>query len=127
MAKILVLDDDPDYAALLRVAYEAAGFDVVHLSEPPEKFIDVVAAEQPDLIHADVNMPGIDGLDAMKMIATDERTQHVPFFFVSTVGQREFVQTGLSLGALEYFIKSKTTPKELADWAKSILEEESSS
>ena len=79
------------------------------------------------MIHADVNMPGIDGFDAMKMIATDERTQHVPFFFVSTVGQREFVQTGLSLGALEYFIKSKTTPKELADWAKSILEEEGSS
>lgn len=127
MAKILILDDDPEYAARMRPAYEAEGFEVVHLPEPPDDLVDVVAQEQPDLIHCDVNMPGIDGFDAMKLLAVDPRTQHVRFYFVSTIGPREFVRTGLSLGALEYFIKSQTTPKELADWAKSILEEESSS
>lgn len=124
MAKILILDDDPEYADLLRLAYEAEGFHVVHLPEPPDEFIDVVAEEQPDLIHSDVNMPGIDGFDAMKMIVGDARTQHVRFFFVSTIGQREFVRTGLGLGALKYFVKSQTSPKELAQWAKSMLEPE---
>jgi|GEM_PF-5212462 len=122
MGKILILDDDPEYADLLRLAYEAEGFHVVHLPEPPDEFIDIVAEEQPDFIHSDVNMPGIDGFDAMKMIVGDPRTQHVRFYFVSTIGQREFVRTGLSLGALQYFVKSQTSPKELAQWVKSVVE-----
>ena len=121
MAKILILDDDPAYADLLRLAYEAEGFHVVHLPEPPDELIDIVAEEQPDFIHSDINMPGIDGFDAMKMIVGDPRTQHVRFYFVSTIGQREFVRTGLSLGALQYFVKSQTSPKELAQWVSSVV------
>jgi CheY-like chemotaxis protein len=122
MPKILLFDDDPEFAALMRPAYEAVGFDVVHLPAPPDDMVEFVVREQPDLIHCDVNMPNIDGFDAMKLLVADPRTQHVPFFFVSALSQSEFVKSGLALGALRYFVKSDISMPELAQWAKSQLD-----
>lgn len=117
MPKILILEDDPSFATHMRQAYEEAGFDIVNLPGVPDDVIERAARMRPDCIHLDVNMPGTDGFEAAELLKHDERTAHIPFFFVSTMGGIGYKEHGLSLGASAYFVKSEATPNEIAKWA----------
>jgi len=77
---------------------------VVKMYEFLEKF-------KPDLILLDVNMPDIDGYEAIKSLKTDERYAEIPVIFLTGNSDRESVVKGLSLGAADYVIKPFTTTK----------------
>jgi len=75
----------------------------------------------PDIIFLDIRLPKLDGLAVLEALRADERTKQVPVVILSNYSERELVERGLRLGALEYLIKSQTTPAKLATGVESWL------
>ncbi|MCL2801826.1 MAG: response regulator [Treponema sp.] len=108
--KRIIYVDDVNYSLMtvktrLQEHYEIFPADsVLKMYEYLEKF-------KPDLILLDVNMPDIDGYEAIKSLKSDERYIEIPVIFLTGNSDRESVVKGLSLGAVDYVIKPFTTTK----------------
>ena len=75
--RILVVDDSPTMAKLLEVGLVAAGFDV-RVAHDGSSALALALAECPDMVLADVTMPGIDGVELTRRLREDPRTASVP-------------------------------------------------
>ena len=110
LRKKIIYVDDINYSLItlktrLQEYYEIFPADsVLKMYEILEKF-------KPDLILLDVNMPDIDGYEAIKGLKSDERYVNIPVIFLTGNSDRESVVKGLSLGAVDYVIKPFTTIK----------------
>jgi CheY-like chemotaxis protein len=79
----------------------------------------------PDLIFLDIRLPRMDGMTFLERLRQAERTRNIPVVIVSNYSEQELVDRGLQLGALEYLVKSQTTPGRLAagvrEWSRPYL------
>lgn len=101
---VMVVDDDPDILELARLVLEGGGFRVVEAPSGTEA-LRLLGNEHPDLILLDINMPGMDGWQVLRVIKVDERTRSIPVALFSIKSQiRDRVQ-GLQGGACDYIAK----------------------
>ena len=101
---VMVVDDDPDILELARLVLEGGGYRVVGVSSGTDA-LRVVGYEHPDLILLDINMPGMDGWQVLRVLKVDERTSAIPVALFSIKSQlRDRVQ-GLQGGACDYIAK----------------------
>jgi DNA-binding response OmpR family regulator len=101
---ILVAEDERDIRDLIVFTLQLAGFNVVEVpngEEAVKKALEI----KPDLILMDVRMPKMTGFEACKALKQQEKTQDIPVIFLSAKGQENEINTGLDLGAEEYFLK----------------------
>jgi DNA-binding response OmpR family regulator len=66
-------------------------------------------------------LPGIDGFEVLEKAKEDPNTAKIPVIILSNLGQREEVERGLKLGAIDYLIKAHFTPGEIVEKIKNIL------
>ena len=64
----------------------------------------------PDLILLDVNMPEMDGYEAIKKLKANEKTSDIPVIFLTALRNEEMELKGLSLGAIDYITKPFSAP-----------------
>lgn len=91
MARILVVDDDATNLALAFAVLELAGHDVLSASSGMEA-LATAQAKAPDLILMDVQMPGIDGLTALRRLRAESSTATVKVVALTAlaiIGDRE--------------------------------------
>ena len=69
------------------------------------KMFDLLKHVKPDLILLDVEMPGMNGYEAAKILKNDEAYREIPLIFLSGRTEAEFITEGLKLGALEFIQK----------------------
>jgi DNA-binding response OmpR family regulator len=102
MAKrILLIDDDALLRRSLAFNLEQAGYQT-HTAASAEDGINIAISQRPDLILLDINLPGMDGLDALKKLRSE---QHIPVILL-TARRRELDEVlGLELGADDYVTK----------------------
>src|SRR6185436_12031637 len=62
-------------------------------------------AYQPDVILMDINLPGINGIEAMKMLRADPSTAHIPILALSANAVPRDIQRGLEAGFFDYLTK----------------------
>jgi len=67
--------------------------------------IKMARASVPDLILMDINLPGISGLDAMKILAKDSATAHIPVIALSANAVPHDIEKGLQAGFFRYLTK----------------------
>ena len=79
---ILVIDDDPKNLKLVKDLLEVAGYEVI-LSEDAETGIATAKEQLPDLILMDFQLPGLDGVQASKILKKDEATKNIPVVFIT--------------------------------------------
>jgi CheY-like chemotaxis protein/anti-sigma regulatory factor (Ser/Thr protein kinase) len=100
-AVVLVIDDDPLVADLLRRTLVKDGYRVEY-AENGEKGLQLARQLRPDAITLDVMMPGLDGWQVMTHLKSDPELADIPVILLSIVNDRK---TGFALGATEYLTK----------------------
>lgn len=100
--EVLLVDDDSEFAELVKEYLEAKG-DKVHVVNAPGYAVDVVEREPIDVCILDINMPGMDGFELAALLK--EKFQELPFVFLSGQGGKEERLKGLYLGADDYMVK----------------------
>jgi CheY-like chemotaxis protein len=67
--------------------------------------IDIARSSLPDVILMDINLPGISGIDAMKILAVDQTTAHIPVVALSANAMPRDIEKGLEAGFFRYLTK----------------------
>jgi len=104
MANILIVDDSPTEVHVFKTMLEKNGH-TVHVSETGEAGIEKAKAILPDLVLMDIVMPGINGFQATRQLATIEETSHIPVIIVTTKDQETDKVWGIRQGAKDYIVK----------------------
>lgn len=102
MARILVVDDEPDILLLHRLNLESAGHEVL-LAADGIKALDRIDADRPDAVVLDVMMPALDGwgvLDALRA-----RPDAPPVLVVSAKSAQDDIDRAIASGAAAYLAK----------------------
>ncbi len=116
---ILVAEDERDIRELIVFTLQISGFNVVQVPNGAEA-VKKAAEINPDLILMDVRMPKMTGYEACKALKSQDDTRNIPVVFLSAKGQETEINTGLELGAEEYFLKP-FAPDELTKRVNKIL------
>ncbi len=104
MAKIIVIEDDPDLRRLMVDELEDAGHNLFEAGNGLEG-LATLKAEAPDVIISDIGMPKMDGYQLRKNLQSCPRFSATPFLFVSALAFQQAIDKGLSVGADHYLTK----------------------
>jgi len=102
--KILIVEDDPDTAEMLRAYFETQGYQILTAAWGSEA-IEVCRDTVPDLIIEDIRLPDIDGYQVVHELRKNTRTSNVPIIFLTERQARDDKIAGLRLGAVAYLAK----------------------
>lgn len=108
--RVVVVEDEPEFASLLRLWIERHGWEAVVAADSPEA-LAIFQAQEPDIVLLDVGLPGMDGWQVLERIRA---TSHVPILLVTARGTEAEKIRGLSLGADDYITKPLSFPELMA-------------
>ena len=117
--RILVVEDEPDIAALIAYQLTREGFRVETTATGSEA-LESVNREIPDLVVLDRMLPGLSGDEILKVLKTESATQSMPVLILTAKREQDERIEGLELGADDYLTKP-FSPRELVLRVKAIL------
>ncbi|MFH1714227.1 MAG: response regulator [Candidatus Nealsonbacteria bacterium] len=120
MSKILIIEDDKFLRELISQKLLKEGYEIDSAVDG-EEGIKKIKETKPDLVLLDLILPGIDGFEVLTQMKTDSSISPTPVIILSNLGQKEDVERGLKLGAVDYLIKAHFTPGEIVEKIKEIL------
>ena len=117
---ILVIEDDPAYRDNMELILRMEGYRIMTAADGASALI-MARDDPPNLILCDIMMPGMDGRALFEHLKQDQQTADIPFIFVTALGGRENIRSGMAAGADDYLTKPFTA-EELIDAVKGRLE-----
>ncbi len=124
IAKILVVDDDPDFVEIMRTVLEKADYEIISASSGAEALTQI-KAEKPDLMLLDVMMATVtDGLDLSEQLRNDPVLAHLPIIVVSSVADTPHAGLVSMDEAIhmEAWISKPIAPQRLLELVRKALE-----
>jgi two-component system alkaline phosphatase synthesis response regulator PhoP len=123
--RILVVDDEPDFCAIVQGQLEKEGF-AVELAYDGVQGLEKVQANPPDAIVLDVMMPEMDGYEMCNKLKSDEKYVDIPIILLTAVAShvtstRYSHRDGMSTEADDYIAKPASA-EEIADSIKRLLD-----
>ena len=104
MSKILVVDDHEEIRDALSAILDEEGHDVVH-AENGVIALDMATSEMPDVILLDIAMPQMDGLEVLRRLKADPKTESIAVIMVTAQGDRHAMVRAVQLGTRDYITK----------------------
>jgi CheY-like chemotaxis protein len=116
--RILVVEDSPTVATVVKYFLELEGFEVL-VAEDGRVGLETALRARPDVIVADVNMPGMDGVAMVKALRADARTSQVRIMMLTSESSVDSETDALAAGADDYVLKP-VEPRRLAARVKAL-------
>lgn len=112
--RVLVVEDEHDIADFLRAYFRASGYDLVHIDpNTPLEVLDALDAHRPDCVLLDLNLRGFNGVEAYRLLRTDERYALLPVIVVSARPDAHDLLSGV--GGVDAFVTKPFNVNTLAD------------
>jgi CheY-like chemotaxis protein len=102
---VLIVEDDPDQAALAELRLSVAGYEVRLARDCKELIEEIRARRPPDVVVLDVMLPDGNGLDVLASIRRHPALALLPVVMLTSLAKPEDVRRGLTLGADGYVTK----------------------
>jgi len=118
--RILIIDDDVEFASVLRMHLAAAGY-AAEVAEDAVEGGKALLARPPDLVLCDIGMPYINGLELMSLMRTDANSASIPVVFVSGRSDGDTMARAVELGAADFLAKP-VTREQLLQTVKACLQ-----
>jgi two-component system alkaline phosphatase synthesis response regulator PhoP len=123
--RILVVDDEPDFAGIVQQNLEKEGFEV-EIAYDGEEGLEKVQANPPDAIVLDVMMPGKDGYQVCSELKADDRYADIPIILLTAVAShvtstRYSHRDGMSTEADDYLAKPASA-EQITESIKGLLD-----
>jgi CheY-like chemotaxis protein len=125
VARVLVIDDEPDVRWLLRLSLERVGHEVL-LAEDGLRGVAMAQRQRPDAIVLDLMMPVMDGYGVLEALGKDRRTSRVPVMVLTAKAIPDEGDKVTAAGALRFLTKP-FDPDDLAVELERLLAEASGS
>jgi PAS domain S-box-containing protein len=116
---IVWAEDNADNIETISCYLEAKGYELL-LANNGQEAIDLALSRQPDLILMDIQMPGVDGLEAIQCIRQENRTRYIPIIAITALAMEGDRDRCIAAGADEY-ISKPIRLKHLSDIIQSLL------
>lgn len=116
----MIVEDDLFLMSLLKNRMERAGF-LILMAKDGEEALKILRDHKPDLILLDIILPGKSGFEVVEEMKADPQIQDAPVMIISNLGQDVDIQRGKELGALDYFVKAKTSMEDVVERAVNFL------
>ena len=120
MTKIAIIEDDPVINQMYRMKFEADGF-TVRVAENGEHGVALVEDFQPDIILLDLQMPHMNGVEALTKIRANEWGKDIPVLVLTNLGEEEAPKELKDQGIASYIVKADLTPKQVVARVKDTL------
>lgn len=118
--KILLIEDDPFLSSMYSTKFELENF-LVYSAEDGEKGLEKAFSEKPDIILLDVLMPKMNGFQVLEKLKANKETQPIPVIMLTNLNQKDDIEKGAALGAVDYLIKAHFMPSEVVDKIKKVI------
>jgi DNA-binding response OmpR family regulator len=119
VARVLVVEDDPDIAQLVAHYLEKAGF-TAEITSSGREALASITARPPELLVLDLMLPHVDGLEICRTIRGNDATASVPIIMLTARAEESDRIVGLEIGADDYLSKP-FSPGELVARVRALL------
>ena len=122
-ASILLIEDSQSTRFMYKNILEAEGYRVLEAGSG-EAGWDMIRKTPPDLVVLDLILPGMHGLEVLKLIRSTDKTKDVPVLVLTNVKDADNAQKTMKSGANHYAYKKSVTDEEIVSIVSQLLEDE---
>lgn len=119
MKNVLVVEDNPDNRRLIEYALKRKGYAVVS-AVTGEACLEIAVQEKPDFILMDIQLPGINGYEAAKLLKANPETTSIPVIALTSFAMKGDRAKAVESGCIGYFEKP-FDPLTIIDQIETIL------
>lgn len=120
MTKIAIIEDDQTISQMYRIKFQSEGFDV-QMANNGRLGVALVQNFSPDIVLLDLQMPEMDGAEALAEIRKHDWGKTVPVIILTNLGQEESPAVLKKLGVQTYIVKADLTPSQVVAKVKETL------
>ncbi len=117
---ILVVDDDATILALYKRMFELRGIDIL-IARDGEEGVTMIREHMPDFVILDIRMPKLDGIEALKIIRSEEKIKDTPVLILTNFDHQEYRDETNKLGIVDFLVKINIDPSLLVEKVVSYL------
>lgn len=119
MRKILIVEDDQPLAKLYEKELKEKEF-VVELAFDGKQAYQQIVKNQPlpNLLLVDLMLPKLVGIDLIRQLKQEELTKKIPIFVLTNFNQPHLIKQAFDFEVVDYFLKYKISPSEVAERLK---------
>ncbi len=121
LRRVVIADDDPDIRALMVIAAERAGVEIVAAVDNGQAVLDAIEDGEVDLIVLDISMPGMSGLEVADRMRSQSRFDSTRILIVSASVQMLTDQASVEVRS-DRFIVKPFSPRQLAATITEMLD-----
>jgi CheY-like chemotaxis protein len=118
--QILLVEDDRFLRRACAAGLRQRGWTVLTAVDG-EEALRMIRSERIDLVLLDMLMPKLHGLDVMRALKSEERTQSIPVLVLSNSSREQDVQEIMNLGAVGYLVKANLSLQDLGNRVAKLL------
>lgn len=119
MARVLVVDDEPDVLLLCRLNLQQRGHELLEASNGTSA-LELAREGHPEVIVLDLMLPGMNGYEVLENLKQDERTSDIPVLVLTAKSLRADRERSHGLGA-SGFLTKPFLPSELCEMVESLF------
>lgn len=117
---VLLVEDDSFLSNIYKTKFEMEGFKVT-TADDGAAGLEAAKKKKPDIILLDVLLPKMDGFTVLEKLKNDSSVADIPVIMLTNLGQKDDVDKGLKLGAVDYLIKAHFKPAETVEKVRAAL------